>query len=547
MSDHQDGYPPVELMVTGGVGGQVARTEDLEQAARILAQASGEVINAAQYLRNAEQFADQAIPLAVEGVRQPVIEAHNALFNARVAVGGFDDISAELDNVSARLSAVARHFEQAESAAYQGVSLLTRLGRGLADWVGLGVWSQRLTLGTMLRTSPLDWGVELAGGKGIASVVRPDGAPRVTGLLNGETGRTLAGALDNTYGAFGSAYDNVLWLLSRGTSFLEAWAGEPRYVGAEPVGKATTVDQAGGVADLVQDIGDTEKMGHSAVVIDTVTHPDGRVSHAIHVPGTNDGSFSHPSIRDWNSNFYITGNELADPVRVVLDAIRQHDIGPNDTIMISGHSQGGAVAAYVAAALADDYSITHVASFGSAPGRIPVLDDVQYLNVGTSQDLVPAGDAKAPPDLPNVTSVQADLLDAANPDLVALGSAVGAAHSLGAYRAIGQSIDASSNSSIQAWRNSAKDFLGDGEVTRHRFQAVFEEPATAPQPGSPTGEVFGPPKPPPNPRAGQELRDKLIAERDPVWSPLLDPEQNPGLKALQDRRVTGGGAGQSRP
>lgn len=547
VSGEQQCYPLLELRVTGGVGGQFARTEDLELAARTLAEASGEVIYAGEYLRNAEHHADRAIPMAVEGVRSQVIEAHRALFDARVAVGGFDEIALELDDVSARLSAVARHFEQAESRAYQGVSRWTQVGRGLADWVGLGVWSQRVALGTMLRTSPLDWAMRLAGGEGIARSIRPVRLPRTTGLLNGATATTVAGALDNTYGAFGSAYDNVLWLLSRGTSFLEAWAGEPKYVGAESVGEATSVPQARGVADLVQDISDTAELGHSAVVIDTITHPDGSVSHVIHVPGTNDVTFSHASIRDWNSNFLLTDAELADAARMVRDAMQQAGIGPNDSIMISGHSQGGAVAAFVAADLADDYSITHVASYGSATDRIRVLENVQYLHVETGPDLVAAGDAKTPPDLPNVTRVEADLLGAANPELAALGGEAGAAHSLDAYHAVGQSIDASTDSSIQAWRDGAKDFFGDGDVTRQEFQPIFEEPGATVQPAASTGEVFGPPVPPPNLQAGQELRDALVANRDPVWSTLLDQDPKSGLSPVQEMHLTGGGAGQSRP
>ena len=478
MNEQERAYPPVPIGVSGGAGGQVARTEDMRLAARALEEAAVEVTYAKDYVEQAERVASHALPDAVDGVRERVAEAYWATQDAHTAAGGFREVSRELDDTAARLAEVAREFEEAEAAAYQGLSMWTRVSRGLFDWAQISLWTHRTVLGTVAKLSPLDWISRARGGEGLSAALMPDEGPRVTGLVNGATVAAVAGLLDRNYGWAGNAYENVLLLLSRSTAFLEWWAREPNYTGVNRVGDQEGIPQPRGVADLLQNVSDTAQLDHGGVTIDTIKHPDGTVSHIVNIPGTDDHSLSGASVRDWNSNLNVTDNNASDAAQMVRDAIEAAGIGPDEAIMLQGHSQGGGVAAYLAAsALQGEYTISHVVAYGAAPDRMPILEDVQYLNLVTTQDVTPGADGRRPPDLPNVTTVEADLLSAEDPAVAAQGATLAGAHSFDAHLAAANSFDESSHASIKAWKESASGFLGEGEMSSQHFAPTFEERA----------------------------------------------------------------------
>ena len=544
-------YPNPPISVTGGRAGHRAVTDDLERAAGVLKEAADELHLAGGQMGHAHGLALDAASAAIAEVRPSVLEAQYAVHDTQFGVGGFNTVADELAAVSGSIKEVARAYERAEAAAYQGVSQWTRVGRGFSDWVGLSIWSQRAALAAAMRTSPADWLLRRGGGKGFSGAVGPDGMPRVTGLLNGQTAAGLGGLLDSSHTAFGTTYESVLWLLARSTSVLERWFGEPRYVGVAEGPTWDSIAQPQGVADLVAGIGDAAVLEHGGITIDTIEHPDGTVSRIVNIPGTNDTTMSDKSVRDWNSNFRGTGNNPSDAAQMVRDAIEASGIGPDEPIMLQGHSQGGGVAAQLAVELADDYTITHVVTYGAATDRVGVLPDVEYLNLVTTQDSTPGGDAKTPPDLPNVTNVELDLESAPDPDLVKAGATVSEAHSLGSYHAAARTIDASDHLSLGAWREGASDFFGNGQMSRQEFKPTFESPQSSPAPApGPTlapGEVYGPPVPPPDPQAGQKLRDALIKDRDPVWSRLLDPDGSPGPGIFDWMESSGVGASPQHP
>ena len=477
MTGSENDYPLLEIKVSGGTAGEFALTEDLERAAWALERTGHEVEAAVYYMQRAEMTAAEAIPHAIAEVRPQVIEAQSTIYKALVQVGGFDGMADEMQDISGRIAAVGKAYEEAEANAYQGVSGWTQLGRGLSDFAALSLWGNRMVLGTVWRFMPVDAMSRIGGWEGISSWIRPDSFPRTTGLVNRSTTQALGQVLDVNGALPYSPYDGMLWTLGRGTSILESMAGEPNYLNVYPVLGVEHRPQARGVADLVQGIIDTPYGDHGGVTIDTITHEDGTVSHVVNIPGTRDTTLSDPSPNDWNSNFYVTGNEDSDAAKMVRDAMAAADIGPDDAVMLSGHSQGGGVAAYnVASEFADDYNITHVVAFGAAPDRIDVVGDIEYLQVMTAQDITASGDAMYPADLPNVTAVEVDLLAAENPQVRQLGDAIDSAHSLVAYKEVGKSIDGSTHLSLQAWKDSTGDFLGDGDVTRRLYEPVFDEP-----------------------------------------------------------------------
>lgn len=520
-------YPHPQISVTGGRGGHYAITHDLELAARILSETADELHFSGGEMDLAHGYAMDAANLAIPEVRPSVLQAQHAVHDTRYGAGGFKEIAGELEDVSVRIASVAKAYERAEAAAYQGVSTATRLKRGVSDLLGVWAWGARTAWGNAIRYTPVNWASTLVVSGGISGAIRPDQFPRITGLLNSASATAIARSLQASRGVFGSHYTSILWLLAGGTSILEKWAGEPRYVGATVASQAHSHPQARGVADMVADIDDTYRLDHGGITIDTITHPDGSYSHVVNIPGTNDNSFSDKSVWDWNGNFRLKRNQLSDSARLVWDAIEASGINPGDPIMLQGHSQGGIAAAQLAGSqLAATYSITHVVTYGSPVGLAPINTDVEYLHLGTAQDPTHGADGRYPVDRPNITNVEADLRAAPDPALVELADTVPDSHSTEAYFAVAQSTDASSRVSVVAWRESAAGFMGDGMVSRQEFKPVFETPAPVTDSevyGPPVPEVFGPPVP-------KDAIDPLMCDAPPSLADLVEAQTQPVIE-----------------
>lgn len=520
-------YPLPPLAVTGGRGGHYAITHDLELAARVLNESVHELDFAGEEMDLAHGHAMDAANLAIPEVRPSVLEAQHAVHDTRYDTGGFKEIAGELEDVSSRLARVAEAYERAEAAAYQGVSTGTQLSRGVSDLLGIWAWGARTAWGNAIRYTPVNGVSQWFVSGGISGAIRPDGLPRITGLLNGASATAITRALKATGGVFGSHYTTILWLLAGGTSILEKWAGEPLYVGVSKTPDADSHPQARGVADMVLDTIDTYQLPHGGITIDTITHPDGSKSHVVNIPGTNDNSFSDPSVWDWNSNFKLTRNQLSDSARLVWDAIEASGINPGESIMLQGHSQGGIVAAQLAGSeLAATYSITHVLTYGSPAGVAPINKDVEYMHLRTTQDATHGADGRYPVDRPNITNVEADLKAAPDPALEELAGTTPEAHSTGAYFAVAEATDASSRVSVVAWRESAAEFMGDGIVSRQEFKPVFEAPSpvvTSEVYGPPAPEVYGPPVP-------EGATDPLMCEAPPSLAELVEAHTQPVIE-----------------
>src|SRR5690554_2162262 len=114
-------YPLPPIAVKGGRAGHYAITHDLELAARVLKEASDELHYAGGQMDQAHGFALDASSAALNEVRPSVLGAQHAVHDTRVGSSGFNAIATEFEAVSSSLVEVARAYERAEAAAYQGV------------------------------------------------------------------------------------------------------------------------------------------------------------------------------------------------------------------------------------------------------------------------------------------------------------------------------------------------------------------------------------------------------------------------------------------
>jgi pimeloyl-ACP methyl ester carboxylesterase len=137
-------------------------------------------------------------------------------------------------------------------------------------------------------------------------------------------------------------------------------------------------------------------------------------------------------------------------------------VGPNDPVMLVGHSQGGIVAARAANGFVagGQYNVTHVVTAGSPVGRIPVPDGVQMLSLENSGDIVPHLDAAENPASDNRTTVKFDNQS----------GTMGGNHAIGGnYVDAARQLDASTDPSVRRFRDSAGVFLGGSSVQTHQY------------------------------------------------------------------------------
>jgi pimeloyl-ACP methyl ester carboxylesterase len=123
-------------------------------------------------------------------------------------------------------------------------------------------------------------------------------------------------------------------------------------------------------------------------------------------------------------------------------------------VLLAGHSQGGIVAAALAAdsGFRRRQRVTHVVTSGAPVARMPVPPGVSVLSLEHRQDAVPRLEGERNADRRDWVTVTRDLR----------GSGVGtssASHASTRYRETAALADASGSRSVRAWRAGSTPFL----------------------------------------------------------------------------------------
>ncbi|MDN4171990.1 hypothetical protein QWY28_03450 [Nocardioides sp. SOB77] len=207
------------------------------------------------------------------------------------------------------------------------------------------------------------------------------------------------------------------WRLPRDTeaaaAVLAAAYGDPGRGRALPLGPPRPVRQPGGLADVLRDLDGVHRTGGDGVVeVRTATAPDGSVRHVVHLPGTDDlGTLpwtQDGDVRDLATNLLLVAG-LDNPYQQgVLDAMHRAGIGPDDPVLLVGHSQGGMVAAAVLAG-AGPFHVTDVVTAGSPTAHLDGFPPGSHvLSLEHRGDLVPLLDGEDNRDIPEQTTVRFD-------------------------------------------------------------------------------------------------------------------------------------------
>ena len=106
---------------------------------------------------------------------------------------------------------------------------------------------------------------------------------------------------------------------------------------------------------------------HSSIALEELVHDDGRSTWVVTIPGTQLGLGNLDTPFSMTSNYdLVQGGVIADSTALVLAALEDADVGSEDEVVLVGHSQGGMIAASVAALTAGAVAGTATSGSGSS-------------------------------------------------------------------------------------------------------------------------------------------------------------------------------------
>lgn len=126
------------------------------------------------------------------------------------------------------------------------------------------------------------------------------------------------------------------------------------------------------------------------IKIRTLEKSDGTRSHIVYIPGTQDWIGNSDNAFDGvdNVSAYVGGETTG--MKAALEVLRQQGVTEDEPILLVGHSQGGLIAAGMAAdsTIRSKYNISGVLSYGVYVEHFDVPDDIPVTQVRNSWDPV---------------------------------------------------------------------------------------------------------------------------------------------------------------
>lgn len=172
------------------------------------------------------------------------------------------------------------------------------------------------------------------------------------------------------------------------------------------------------VSDFMHTMGAVDSMGGPVLdddeaVVDIKKLDGNPPRWVVTIPSTQDSNNSAPN--DWTHNYLLKMRAANDPTayeQQILEAMRRAGIQPTDEVMVQGFSQGGIMAARLAANEDSGFNVVNVLTVGSPiddvniPHKSNGGQDVHVLSVAHQSDPVPMLDAVSfNADHPSFTSV----------------------------------------------------------------------------------------------------------------------------------------------
>ena len=447
------------IEIVGGAGGLEVEYDDLRTAAHVLQSAAWEVVatalDARRVMTDAGLLASSLLDPGGFARAEAAVLAAVAGPHGLIAAGG------RIEERSVALRAAVLR--------YVATDRLDGGLRAVRHWAEGTAVLASLPLLPLLAVSPLgepawDWvtgddaGRFLAEHPGIAEDAAGAAPAFVHEVLSVLGGPALLGALLATGHAGPATIEQESALLAL---LYPAGSAQVRGRGTDLSAPPAPTD----VTDLLAALQHRDALAHGDTQgeIDvrrlTRVGPDGTVSTSwiVDLPGTKDWQpdprADRDHLNDLTTNLTTMAGDHTARIDGVTRALQLAGVGPDDPVMLVGHSQGGLVALRAAEQYAADgsFRVTHVVTAGSPTARMTVPPSVSVLALENRYDLVPQLDGEPPPDQHNRITVT---LDAQSHD-IGLNHALGTTY-LPAAHAVDDDV---SNPSLVAWREGASDFL----------------------------------------------------------------------------------------
>ena len=218
------------------------------------------------------------------------------------------------------------------------------------------------------------------------------------------------------------------------------------------------------------------------VSVQELTYPDGTRGWVVEIPGTEDWGVNVGNPLDTTTNGRLMAGLPDDLTDAVLDAMRLSGIGPDEPVMLAGHSQGGMVAMSVAAAVGGTYSVRAVVTAGSPDIPRPVPPGVQVRHYRHTEDIVPQLDGTPNETDADVTVVTRELGTSGGPE----SPSVIEAHAIDRYVETAARADRelAGSPGMRRFDDVAGEVLGPEGTTAvtRQFQVTREPAVVAAQP-----------------------------------------------------------------
>lgn len=322
---------------------------------------------------------------------------------------------------------IAQHPEIRRLAALAGEPLTS----ALTEHAHLLVNPAFVSLVRALVSSADDFALGAAGvGPGMAHLLGDEGA-RIVGLSS------MAGAL--------------LILAGR-----NAYTPTPlRVTRAAPAAVSAPVSLAGAAARIPR-----SGPGNPQVRVERYPDGHGDASYAVYIAGTSEFSTGGDEPFDMAGNLAgIAGTDTA-ALQATIEAMNEAGIRRGDPVSFFGHSQGGLVAARIAAS--ETYSTQTLVTFGSPTGQIPIPDQIAHVAVEHAEDITPAlgGEPLGGPAGRDRIVVTRALFNEGGPPQ---GTSLGSAHHMERYTETAALIDGSPDARLGPMREALAG-LGAAEI-----------------------------------------------------------------------------------
>ena len=425
-----------DLTARGGAQGMAAHHADMRAYAAMLDRVASDLAAIAK--RAAAIGIEPDVLTSTPFATRAFSEVQGSLAEATAGSNGLLALALRLEGRALLLRTKADLIEAADSFGGFVLEMTTRAG---AHTIG----SVALPLAPLAIT-----GTVITGGLVYGKALVEEGADSVDGFLRGDLSfEELAASVQGDFGDAGvEALTDVHRLLLEHPGITDrVVVGLPHLVNGllGPVGLLVPDDDEGVIGQLLSlggraglfhdptftprkvagdpqtasnlslaDLVDLSNRNHERVVTDRsktgiriLAVKQGHVTrYVVQLPGTQEwGPVSGTDPSDLTTNLELSDDGQAAIMTAVLHAMEQ-DIPEKAEVLLMGHSQGGILAAALAAdPLTARYDVKGVLTYGSPVGRIPIPEGIKVLSVEHLQDPVPRTDGTDNPDTVNRTTV----------------------------------------------------------------------------------------------------------------------------------------------